>query len=335
VAGARAIRQLARSLSADDVLLCLVSGESSALLTVPPDGLPLEEIQTLTGLLLERGASRRQIDLVCRHLDLLKGGGLARAAAPARVLGLVLSDLAGDQPDQVASGPLSPDRSRPADAVAVLKRFGLWRQVPLAARGWLDRGVCGELEPPPRRGDPCFERLDVHVIGNGRTAASAACAAAESRGYEAQVITASLSGEARKAGAFLAAAARSLARARSREPGGPPVCIVASGDTDPAAKVRGTGGPNQELVLAAALDLEPYGPFLVGAMSTSGNDGSTAAAGAIATGATLRRAQAAGLDCANTVRNGDANALFSTLDDQIVSGPTGTAVGDIRIVLLY
>jgi glycerate-2-kinase len=333
-AGARSIRQLARELTEDDVLLCLVSGGGSSLLTLPPDGMPLEEIAVVTRLLLDAGASRREINLVRRHLDLVKGGRLARAAAPARVIAMVMSDIAGDPAEQIASGPLSPERSRPADAVAVLKQHGLWKQVPLAARGWLHRGVCRELEPAPRRDDPCFKKVELHVVGNGQTAARAACSVAESQGYEAQVITAALGGEARKAGAFLAAAARSLARSRSRGPGGPPVCIIASGDTDPAAKDGGTAGPNQELVLAAVLDLEPLDPVLVAAMSTSGIDGSTGAAGAIATGATLRRAEAAGLDCRDTVRGGDANSLFSALDDLIVSGPTGTGVGDIRIVLI-
>jgi hydroxypyruvate reductase len=332
VAGARAIRQLAQGLTADDTLLCLVSGGGSSLLTVPPEGLPLEEIQQLTRLLVERGATRRELNMVRRHLDMLKGGRLALEAVPARVVALVLSDLAGDPLHQIASGPLSPDRGRPADAVAVLRQYGLWKQAPLAVRGWLDRAVCGEIEPAPGRRAACFDYVQVHVVGNGHTAARAACAAAERRGYEAQVLTAALGGEARKAGAFLAAAARSLAR--SRQPGGPPLCLIAAGDTDPADKDQGTSGPNQELALAATLDLQSMAPALVAAMNTSGADGTTTAAGAIATGATLRRADSVGLDARDTVRHGSANGLFSTLDDLIVSGPTGTAVGDIRIVLL-
>jgi glycerate-2-kinase len=332
VAGSRAIRQLARGMDEEDLLLCLVSGGGSSLLTIPPEGVPLEEIQELTRLVLERGVPYRDRQRVLRHLDQLKGGRLAAEAGSAGVLALVLSDLADDPLDQIAGGPLAPDRSRPADAVAVLKRHGLWKETPLAARGWLDRGINGELDPPPGTGHLGFDNVETVVVGSGHTAARAACAAAESRGYDAQIITAALGGEARKGGAFLAAAARSLARSRQRE--GKPLCLVASGDTDPAAKDHAEGGPNQELVLAAALEIAPLEPVLVAAMSTSGIDGTTGAAGAIATGRTLGRAETAGLDCREAVRRGDAGSIFSALDDLIVSGPTGTAAGDIRVVLL-
>jgi hydroxypyruvate reductase len=331
-AGSRAIRQLAREATADDVLLCLVSPGATSLLTIPIDGIPLEEISRLTRLLIDAGAPAGEIGLVLRHLDLLKGGRLAAEAAPARVMGLVLSRHPGDPLDRVASGPLAPERTRPIDAVKTLKEYGLWKQVPLAVRGHLDRGVCGELDPAPGARDACFEKVELHVIGNGPAAARAACETAEALGYETQLLTGSLGGEARRAGAFLASTAQALAR--RRENGTPPICLVTVGEIEPAAKAGPVNGPNQELVLATALEVASLGPVLVAAMATSGRDGATESAGAIATGTTLHRAAEAGLDCHRAVRRGDVHQLLSVLDDLIVSGPTGTDVGDLQVLLL-
>jgi hydroxypyruvate reductase len=332
VAGSRAIRQMAAELTADDLLLCLVSPGGSALLTVPPDGVPQEEIRELTRLLVDAGATGRDLNLVRRHVDMVKGGRLARAAAPARVMALVLSDRTGDPLDAVASGPLAPEKSSCADAVKALKRYGIWKRVPLAVRGYLDRGICGELPPAPGSSHACFERITSRIVGDGSRAARAACVAGEALGYETQLLTGRLDGEARRAGSFLAAAAQTLARKRGGDRR--PLCLVTAGEIDPAAKRECPGAPNQELVLACALEIEPMEPVLVAAMSSSGTDGATEAAGAIATGTTLQRAAAAGIDCRQVVRTGEAHRAFESLDDLIVSGSTGTDVGDLQIVLL-
>jgi hydroxypyruvate reductase len=331
-AGSRAIRQLAREATADDVLLCLVSPGASSLLTVPTDGIPLEEIRLLTRLLIEAGAPEGEIGLVLRHLDLLKGGRLAREAAPARVVGIVLSRHPGDPLDRIASGVLAPERTRPIDAVKTLKRYGVWKQVPLAVRGHLDRGICGELEPPPAARDACFEKVELHVVGNGPAAARAACETAEELGYETQLLTGELGGEARRAGSFLASTAQTLAR--RREEGRPPLCLITVGQIEPPSRRGPVAGPNQELVLATALEVASIEPVLVAAMATSGLDGATESAGAIATGSTLRRAADAGLDCHRAVRRGEVHQVLSVLDDLIVSGPTGTDVGDLQVLLI-
>lgn len=332
VAGARAIRQMVRELSDHDTLLALVSGGGSSLLTVPPDGLPLEEIQTLIRLLIEAGAPESDIERVHRHIDLVKGGRLAVEAAPARVVTLLISDVVGDAPELVAAGPLAPERSRASDAVAALKQYGVWRDVPLAVRGYLDRARCRELPDPPGAADPCFERVTTLTAGNGHTAARAACEAAERLGYESQVLTEALTGDARKAGEFLAATAVSLGQGRGA--GRTPLCVVSAGTIRPAGKGPSRSGPNQELALAAAPGLASLSSVLVASMDTGGSDARGAAAGAIATGSTARRAAETGQGCLEALETGEAGRFFEALDDLILSGPTGTGVGDIQLLLL-
>lgn len=332
VAGSRAIRQLARDAGEDDTLLCLISGGGSSLLTLPPDELPLEDVQLVTDLMIRAGAPIGALNAVRKHLDVLKGGQLAREAAPARVLALVLSDVVGDPLDVIASGPVSPDPTRFTDAVAALHDHGVWPKVPLAARGYLDRGVCGEIPDTPKRGERGFLRTTCEVIGSSRTAAAAACAEAEQLGYEAQVLSNSLTGEARAAGRFLAESARVLRGARSPERR--PVCGISTGETTVTVLGAGRGGRNQELALGAALALDGVETVLVASMGTDGIDGPTDAAGAIATGSTARRVREAGLDGEAALAGNDAYTVFAALDDLIVSGPTGTNVADIQVVLI-
>jgi hydroxypyruvate reductase len=327
-AGARAIRQLAREAQKDDLLLCLVSGSGSSLLTLPPDGLPLVEVQEVIRLLLEAGAGVADLSCVAKHLDALKAGRLAREAAPARVLSLVLSDLAGDPLDLIASGPVSPDPTTFADAIDVLQRYGVWKQVPLAARGYLDRGVCEEIDDSPKAGDPCFERVETEIVGGGDAAARSACAAAQKLGYDSQLLTSTPTGEAREAGGFLATTARVLAG--SRQPDAAPTCLVTAG----RLKARNDDPPNQELVLGALSALDGLDSLLIASMASAGIDGETEAAGAVASSSSLSRLRAAGKNGSEMLEPGRGAALFTELDDRIVSGPTGTDVGDIQILLL-
>jgi len=331
VAGSRALRQMAAELGEDDLLLCLISGGGSSLLTIPPDGMPLEEVQEVTRLLLGAGATIEEINCVRKHLDELKGGRLARVAAPARVLGIVVSDVIGDPLDVIASGPISPDPTRFEDAVAVLRRYRVWKDVPLAARGYLDRGVCREIEDSPSRLDPCFERTRAVIAGNAHTAAEAACREAERLGYESQLLTTSLTGEACKAGQFLAETMRTLrASVAERRP----TCIVTAGETTVEVRGDGRGGRNQELALSAALRLDGLDSVLLASMGTDGIDGPTDAAGAVITGTTAGRARAAGLDPEVALESNDVYPVLRALDDLIVSGPTGTNVADIQVMLI-
>jgi len=332
VAGSRAIRQLAQEAGEQDLLICLISGGGSSLLTLPPDGMPLEDVQEVTRLLIDSGAGIEEMNCVRKHLDLLKGGRLAQVAAPARVLALVMSEVVGDPLDVIASGPVAPDPTSFSDAVSVLRRHGIWKHVPLAARGYLDRGVCREIGDSPSRVEPCFERTDTVVVGNAHTAARAACLEAERLGYESQVLTTTLTGEAHQAGRFLAETLKALI---DSNPTRRRTCIVTAGETTVSANGEAHGGRNQVLALSAAQQLADLEGVLLSSMATDGTDGSTDAAGAVVTGTTLRRAKQAGIDVRAALEGHAAYPVFQKLGDLIVSGPTGTNVADIQVLLLH
>ena len=329
VAGGRAVLELAGGLGTDDHLLCLLSGGGSALMTLPPAGVSLADLRATTAALLRGGATIAELNAVRKHLDQLKGGRLARAAAPARTLGLVLSDVVGDPLDVIASGPLSPDPTTFADAVEVLRRRGVWRRAPEAVRAHLDAGLRGERQESPKKGDRCFERVVVRIVGNNELAAEAAQAEAERRGYPTRLMTTALVGEAREAGGALAAAARADRAAAPGAPGG----LVAAGETTVTVRGGGSGGRNQELALGAAQALAGSEGLLLGSAGTDGIDGPTDAAGALADGSTLERAAELGLDAAAALADNDAYPFFEALGDLIVTGPTGTNVMDVQVAL--
>ncbi len=332
VAGAGAVQKLAAGLGEDDLLLVLISGGGSALMTLPPPGVTLEEVQETTQRLLEAGASIQQLNVVRKHLDLAKGGRLAAAAAPARVVALVLSDAVGDPLDVIASGPVSPDPTSYLEAVEISKRLGVWGSAPRSVREHLTRGRAGREPESTKPGDPCFERVSAHVVGNNRLAAAAALAEAERRGYGTLLLSTLLTGEAREVGRVLAAVGREV-RA-SGAPLAPPACLVAAGETTVKVRGDGRGGRNQELALGAALELDGGEGILVASLGTDGIDGPTDAAGAIAAGDTFQRAWDLGLDPGQAFRDNDAYPFFQALDDLIVTGPTGTNVMDVAVVMV-
>lgn len=342
VKGAGAVLALAEGLGDGDLLLCLVSGGGSALMTLPPEGVSLEDVQATTGVLLRAGATIRELNTVRKHLDRLKGGRLARAAAPARVLALVLSDVVGDPLDVIASGPVSPDPTTFADAVAVLGRHGLWPAgVPASVREHLERGLRGEAEESPGSGDPALSRVEAHMVGSNRLAAEAARAEAERRGYRTLLLSTLVTGEAREVGRVLAGlGAEAL---RSGRPLAPPACLVAAGETTVTVTGAGRGGRSQEVALGAALALDELlsgdatsggERVLVLAAGTDGVDGPTDAAGALATGTTVRRAREADLDPRRALAANDAYPCFEALGDLVITGPTGTNVMDLMLVLV-
>jgi glycerate-2-kinase len=218
------------------------------------------------------------------------------------------------------------------DAVEILRKHEIWNRVPLAVRGHLDLGQCGEIEGLPPAESPCFARVATECVGGSGTTARAACEHAASLGYDAQLLATALAGTAREAGSFLAAAALSLDGTRQGE--ARPSCIVAAGTPRPSRAGAGPVAPAQELVLAGVNALAGTSTVLIAAMSTSGADGDTQAAGAVGTSATPRRAAEAGIDVAAALVSGGAHAVFDALDDLIVSGPTGTNTGQIQLLLL-
>lgn len=332
VEGAQAILDLACELTETETVVCVISGGGSALMTLPPEGITLDEVQLTTNLLLRAGATIQELNCVRKHLDRLKGGRLARAAAPARVIALVLSDVIGDPLDVIASGPLSPDPTTFAQAEDVLRSRGLWDRLPESVRAYLQAGLEGATEESPKPGDSAFDTVEVHLVGNNRIAAEAVRREAERRGYATRLLATSLSGEAREVGRVLAAMGREMRR--SGEPLTVPGCLVAAGETTVTVHGDGRGGRNQELALSAAVEIAGDAGIVVGSIGTDGIDGPTDAAGALVDGNTVSRAAARHLDIRDALERNDAYPLLREVGDLVMTGPTGTNVMDIQIVLV-
>lgn len=315
-----------------DLVLALISGGGSALLTRPAPGITLDDLQRLTGVLLACGASINEINTLRRHLDTLKGGGLARLAAPAAVVALILSDVVGDPLDVIASGPTVADPTTFADALGVLERYGVTHQTPAAILDRLRRGTRGEIAETPKPGDPALARVYNLIIGSNRMAAEAALAVARDEGFNTLLLTTFLQGEARDVGRVLAAVAREMTV--SNHPIRRPACVIAGGETTVTLRGDGRGGRNQELALAAAADLAHAPGALLVALATDGGDGPTDAAGAVVSDTTIRRAAALGLDAAAALARNDSYPFFAALDDLLRPGPTQTNVNDLAIVVV-
>ena len=332
VLAARAVAQLAGPLGRGDLLLCLISGGGSALMTLPPPGVSLQDVRDTTDLLLRAGATIDELNCVRKHLDQLKGGRLAEIAAPAQILTLILSDVLGDPPDVIASGPLSPDSTTFSDALATLERYQIRAQIPASALEHLEGGARGEVPESPGPDSAFFSHVDVRIVGNNRVAARAALREAERLGYRTSLLTTTLSGVAREVGRSLAE--RGLDLKKGGGPIAPPACLIAAGETTVEVRGTGRGGRNQELVLGAALALHGRAPVLVASMGTDGIDGTSHAAGAFSDQTTIARAEVLGLDAEAALRANDSTPFFEALDDLIVTGPTGTNVMDIQVVLI-
>ena len=330
--GARVVAQLADELDKDDLLLCLLSGGGSALMTLPPSGVSLGDVCETTDLLLRAGATIEELNCVRKHLDLLKGGRLAQIAAPARILALLLSDVLGDRPDVIASGPLSPDPTKFSDALAIVDRHPVRDRFPASALEYLESGARGAVPESPGPDALFFADVEVRIVGSNRMAAQAALQEAERRGYRTRLLTTTLSGKANEVGRMLAA--QGLEIVGGRGPIVPPACLIAAGETTVDVRGAGRGGRNQELVIGAALALHGSGPVLLASMGTDGIDGASHAAGAFADQTTIARAEALGLNAAAALAANDSTPFFEALDDLIVTGPTGTNVMDVQVVLI-
>lgn len=315
---------LAESSTADDLVLFLVSGGGSALTPAPALPITLEDKQGVTRLLLAAGATINELNAVRKHLSRFKGGLLARAAWPATVLTLALSDVIGDPLDVIASGPTAPDSTTYAEALDVLERRGVVDRAPTSILDRLRAGARGELPETPKRGDRVFERVTNLVIGNNALVVDAAAAEAERLGYRPHVLTRALQGEARDVAREL------LGRARAM-PG--PACLIAGGETTVTVRGSGRGGRCQEFALAAALQLAAGEDLVVLAAGTDGTDGPTDAAGGIVDAGTVARGRRAGLEAARTLVDNDAHAFLTAVGDSVVTGPTNTNLLDLYLVL--
>ncbi|MFC1879500.1 glycerate kinase, partial [Chloroflexota bacterium] len=333
LAGTERISKLLAGAEEKDLVICLISGGGSALFASLAPGLTLGNLQELTDALLACGASINEINTLRKHLEPLKGGGLARLAAPARLLTLILSDVVGNPLDIIASGPTAPDPSTFQEAQQILARYSLLTKTPGAIISHLEKGLHGQMPETPKPGDPLFERVQNVIIGDNYQAAEAAIAQAQAEGFNTHLLTTHLQGQARQVGHFLAAIARQAAT--TGQPLARPACIVAGGETTVSLQGAGLGGRNQELALGAVEALAGLPNTALVALATDGGDGPTDAAGALVTGETLQRALQLGLSPAKYLANNDSYNFFKPLGDLLLPGPTQTNVNDLNFIFTF
>lgn len=325
LAASAALFDAVRGLTADDLVIALICGGGSALLPCPPDGLTLDDEAQLNRALLASGAPISVMNAIRKQVSGIKGGRLAAACHPARVVSLVVSDVPGDDPAQVASGPTVPDASDRAAARALLEG---WRiDLPPKLAEWF----AGEEGAAPRPDDPVFAENEVRVIASARLSLEAAAARAETMGVPAVILSDAIEGEARDVARVHAAIAREVA-SRQR-PFVPPVVILSGGETTVTLRGKGKGGRNSEFLLSLAIAAEGVA-FAAMAADTDGIDGSEDNAGAFADGTTASRLRAAGQDPSALLAGNDAYTAFATLGDLFAPGPTGTNVNDFRAILI-
>jgi len=320
VEAAKEIAELARRAGAEDLVICLISGGASALMPLPVEGFTLQEKQGLTRQMLAAGANIHEMNCVRKHLSGIKGGQLARAAAPAQVLTLILSDVIGDDLSTIGSGPTAPDPTTWTDVDAILNRFQLT----------LPRPVPREETPKP--GDPIFARVRNVIIGSNALSVDAAAAKAKELGYRPLVLSTTIEGETRDVARMHVQIAKEAQRAR--RPVAPPACILSGGETTVTIRGKGMGGRNQEFALTAAMELADQPGILTLSAGTDGTDGPTDAAGGLADAGTVGRAAAKGRIARTDLENNDSYAFLEAAGDLLKTGPTRTNVMDIRILLL-
>lgn len=317
---------LVSGLGADDLVLCLISGGASALLVQPAGELTLEDKQAVNSALLRSGATITEMNCLRRHLSLVKGGRLAAACHPARVLSLLISDVPGDRPVDIGSGPTVADPTTCADALEIVARYGI--ALPAAARRLLEDGSGESVKP----GDPRLADAETRLVAAPQLALEAAAAVARDAGYAAHILGDSIEGEAREVGTVMAGLARQVAT--REQPFVPPCVLLSGGETTVTLRGQGRGGRNVEFLLALAVALDGLAGVSALAGDTDGVDGAEEVAGAIIGPDTLARARELGLSPRASLQDNDAHSFFEALGSQVVTGPTRTNVNDFRAILI-
>lgn len=324
--------ELVEPLSERDLVVCVLSGGGSALLSAPVDGIDVSDLQRLTKLMLGSGLTIHDINTVRKHLSRIKGGRLAERIHPATCINLILSDVVGDNIDVVASGPTAPDPTTFAEAAAALSRAGIWDQAPARVREVLEAGKAGKMPETPKPGSEVFKRVHHQVVGSNRLSLIACEQKAHRMGMNTMLLSSSVSGESREIAHFYAALAREIRS--SHQPIKPPCCLIAGGETTVTLRGEGQGGRCQELALAVALELAEVPGTVFLAAGTDGVDGLSDAAGAFADSGTLERARGKGLNPWRSLRENDSYTFFKSMGDLVTTGPTGTNVMDIHLLLV-
>jgi glycerate 2-kinase len=325
-AAAARILQMLQGLSADDLVLCLISGGGSALLALPAEGIGLEDKQAINKALLKSGATIAEMNSVRKHLSAIKGGRLALAAAPAKVVALTISDVPGDDPSIIASGPTVADASTRQEALAILRKYAIG--ISENVRKWLE----SPDSETPKPGDSRLASVDNVMIATPQDALEAAAKVAAAAGYEPVILSNCIEGEARDVALMHAAIAKQCAG--FGQPAEPPCVLISGGETTVTVKGHGRGGRNAEFLLALAIALDGH-PGIYGlAADTDGIDGTEDNAGALVDPDSLARAAARGLDAKAYLADNDGYSLFATLGDLLITGPTRTNVNDFRAILI-
>lgn len=323
---AKRILATVQGLSADDLVICLISGGGSALLPLPGEGITLEDKQAINRALLRSGANISEMNCVRRHLSRIKGGRLAAACHPARVVNLLISDVPGDNPMDIASGPTVPDPTTRQDALDILRRYGI--ELPAAARAFLESPEGESVKP----GDARLAGLETHLIATPQMALEAAAEVARAAGVTPVILGDTIEGEAKDVGKVFAGITHQFAT--RGQPFPRPCVLLSGGETTVTVKGEGRGGRNVEFLLSLAIELNGLDNVWALAGDTDGVDGLEEIAGAIATPDTLQRAWAAGIRPRDALADNDGHGFFGTLGDAVITGPTLTNVNDFRAILL-
>jgi len=331
VEGTRSMLKMVEQAKEDDLIICLISGGGSSLMPLPRGEISISDKREITNALLKCGATINEINTVRKHISDFKGGWLAKKAYPATILNLILSDVVGDPLDFIASGPTVPDSTTFNDAVKILEKYRLWSKAPVSIRKVLSDGEKGIIPETPKADDEAFKKVFNVVVGNNRLASITAREYLKSEGLNTLLLTATLEGEARHVGVMLASIAREVSASGNPVP--KPAGIIAGGETTVTVTGKGLGGRNQEIALATVRNLKGMNGVVVASLSTDGVDGPTDAAGAIVDGKTLDRATKMGLTSEEYLAENDSYHFFSKLGDLIFTGPTGTNVNDVSVIV--
>ncbi len=332
IAGAKKIMELLNSAGGDDLVISLISGGGSALLPLPPESISLEDKRETTSLLLKSGASIHEINTVRKHLSLVKGGNMARAAGRATVINLMISDVVGDNMDVIASGPFVPDRSTFRDARDILEKYHLEGRVPASVAGRIRAGSHGDIEENPGPDNPVFKRITNLIVASNIIALQAAKNEAVERGYNSIILSSMIEGDTKDAALWHARIAREIIASSNPIPA--PACIVSGGETTVVVTGEGLGGRNMEYAMHAALHIDGLEHITMASIGTDGSDGPTDAAGAVADGCTLKAARELGMDTQEYIRSNDSYHFHEKLGNLIITGPTKTNTMDVRIMLV-
>jgi hydroxypyruvate reductase len=330
--GAKKIMEIVSKAGEEDLIIFVISGGGSSLMVCPFPEISLDDKRKITDILLKSGASIREINAVRKHLSLVKGGRLAKLAFPATVISLILSDVVGDRLDTIASGPFVPDETTFRDAHGILKKYELEDRIPTSIKTHILKGVAGEVEETPKPGERYFERIFNVIVGSNIIALEAVKRKAREMGYNTLLLSSLIEGETNSVASVHTAIAKEILK--TGNPVSPPACIISGGETTVVVRGKGKGGRNQEFVLRSAMDIENENYMVILSGGTDGTDGPTDAAGAIADSQTVKRAKEKGIDPEKYLENNDSYNFFKKLDDLLITGPTGTNVMDLRIILV-